>query len=179
MSKIIAIALTSIVSFFNSISFIPHISTPSPSLPPTSIIQTQKEIQPSERAIKVAVWLFIHATPSQIDELIKKDPVIMRVFSQSQQKFTEVPAIYMQDGTLATPKTATEKIVAVALVLDTNTTNLAVLETNMEMEKAKENTPVINYQQPIYVTQPVIQQQTYPKNCSTKTIGDYTYTNCY
>jgi len=65
---------------------------------------------------------------------------------------------------------ATEAINQAAIVLDNNPAELARVEATLNNFKAGSNNT--NNQAPII-------QQTYPKHCTSNTIGDYTYTNCY
>lgn len=75
-----------------------------------------------------------------------------------------------------------------AVYLDENLEELIRVETIVEQDKIDRSRPIYN-QQPAQIIQqpapiinqpaPVIQQQTFPKNCTSNTIGNYTYTNCY
>lgn len=68
-----------------------------------------------------------------------------------------------------------------AVYLDGNLEELIRLETLIEGTKTARNRPIVNYQPPAVIQQPNIniEQPSYPKNCTSNTIGDYTYTNCY
>lgn len=67
-----------------------------------------------------------------------------------------------------------------ALRLDENLSELVRLETLIEKDKAESSRPIINNEssskQPIEVK---VESPRNPVNCSTNTIGNYTYTNCY
>lgn len=75
-----------------------------------------------------------------------------------------------------------------AVYLDKNLEELIRVETIVEQDKLDRSRPIYN-QQPAQIIQqpapiinqpaPIIQQQTSPKHCTSNTIGDYTYTNCY
>ncbi len=75
-----------------------------------------------------------------------------------------------------------------AVSLDGNLEELIRVETIVEQDKLDRSRPIYN-QQPAQIIQqpapiinqpaPIIQQQTYPRNCTSNTIGNYTYTNCY
>lgn len=66
----------------------------------------------------------------------------------------------------------TDAIKNFAIYLDKDASKLAILEAAVEqdrVQKAKTNS-----------TSPIVlPQQTFPKNCTSNTIGSYTYTNCY
>lgn len=74
-----------------------------------------------------------------------------------------------------------------AIYLDKNLQELIRVETIIDKDKAEKSRPVVNYQPPAVIQQPDINiqqpapvvQQNYPKNCTSNTIGSYTYTNCY
>lgn len=72
-----------------------------------------------------------------------------------------------------------------SVYLDKNLEELVRVETLVEQDKAEKSRPVVNYQPPAINYQPpaIIQQPAtqpnYPRNCTSSTIGTYTYTNCY
>lgn len=61
-----------------------------------------------------------------------------------------------------------------ALFLDQNPEELALVEAWIDKNKADRSRPVVNYQPPAVIQQPV-----FPNHCTSNTIGNYTYTNCY
>ena len=67
-----------------------------------------------------------------------------------------------------------------ALRLDENLSELVRIETLIDKAKAESSRPIINNEssskQPIEVK---VESPRTPVNCSTNTIGNYTYTNCY
>ena len=72
-----------------------------------------------------------------------------------------------------------------AVYLDENLEELIRVETIVEQDKLDRSRPIYN-QQPAQIIQqpaPIINQpapqQTFPRNCTSNTIGNYTYTNCY
>ena len=68
-----------------------------------------------------------------------------------------------------------------ALFLDQYPDNLAITEAWIDKNKAERSRPVVNYQPPAINYQPpaIIQQPQNPINCTSNTIGNYTYTNCF
>lgn len=74
-----------------------------------------------------------------------------------------------------------------AVYFDENLEELIRVETIVEQDKLDKSRPIYNQQPAQIIQQPApiinqpapIQQNTYPKHCTSNTIGDYTYTNCY
>lgn len=68
-----------------------------------------------------------------------------------------------------------------SIVLENNPELMAYDEALVEKHKTESSKPNVYVEAPDVVQQPapIIQQQTYPKNCTSTTIGNYTYTNCY
>lgn len=68
-----------------------------------------------------------------------------------------------------------------SIVLENNPELMAYDEALVEKHKAESSKPNVYVEAPDVIQQPapVIQQQTYPRNCTSTTIGNYTYTNCY
>lgn len=117
MREIITIVFASIVSFFNSISIMPHISRPSPS--PIAIVSPAPK-QPSEKALKIASYLLLRANISQKLEIKKKygnidtpDTEIIRVWAYGMDNDSALMAQYeaivqrnqMRDNSLNTNDT--------------------------------------------------------------------------
>lgn len=111
--------------------------------------------KPSERALKAVNYAFYELNDKGKIDLIKQ-------YSQGSN-------------------TSTLTLLNWALLLDEDLQSLISLETLNEKSKAERNRPVYN-QVPAPVIQqeaPVVQQQTFPKSCTSNTLGTYTFTNCY
>lgn len=118
--------------------------------------------KPSERALKTSTDLYLYSSDKD-----KKDFITNNGYGSSKETFA---------------------IENYAIYLDTDLTRLGLLEAGIEKYK-KENDPankpkVIYQPQPVYIDTPtyqapIIQQPSYPRNCTSNTVGNYTYTNCY
>ena len=111
--------------------------------------------EPSERALKAANYAYEDSSKTDQADLIKS-------FGYGS-------------------KSSTYTVRNWAVYLDKNLQELVRLETLIEKSKTERSRPVY-VQQPAQIIQqqaPAVQQQTFPRNCTSNTIGDYTYTNCY
>ncbi len=111
--------------------------------------------QPSERALKAVYYVF-----NDINEKAQTDLLIKFSYGSNNYKFA---------------------LSNWALYLDENMEELVSLETLIEKSKVESTKPVY-IQTPAQIIQqeaPVVQQQTFPKSCTSSTLGTYTYTNCY
>lgn len=111
--------------------------------------------QPSERALKTVVYIYLTMSESE------------------QKKFVADNGYGSDSSSFATRN--------YAIFLDNNLDKLALAEAWVDKNKTDSSRPVVNYQPPAIINQPapVVQQQTFPRNCTSNTIGNYTYTNCY
>lgn len=110
--------------------------------------------KPSERALNAVTYLYLNW------------------FKSEQEKFTSEFGYGSGSDSFA--------IKNAALAIEGKPGELALLEAKIDKDKEEKNRPVMNYQPPAVVLPPVvIQQPDYPKNCTSNTIGGYTYTNCY
>lgn len=128
-----------------------QVTTPTPTKAPAPMV-VQK---PSERALKVAAFIMV-----EVDDKTKLE--IKRI--NGNEKENDTQAIY-----------------ELALRMDKDPAQLARNEVLMEQIKSLENKPQVNYQPPAIIQQPapVVQQPSYPKHCTSYTLGTFVYTDCY
>lgn len=110
--------------------------------------------KPSDRALEIASYIYTNS-PSDTQKTFKDD--------------------------WGSASFATRNI---ALYFDQYPEKLALAEAWVDKDKANRSRPVVNYQPPAIVLppidqQPVIQQPSFPRHCTSNAIGNYTYTNCY
>ncbi len=117
--------------------------------------QRAQEEKPSERALKAVSYAYENTSQSEKKEIIVR-------FGDSYD--TPIYAVHNW-----------------AILLDSDLQELIRIETINEKDKAERSRPIYNPQpaQVIQQAAPVIQQNTSPKHCTSNTIGNYTYTNCY
>jgi hypothetical protein len=146
MSKIIAVVLTSIVGFFNSISFLPHIPVPSPS--PVAIVSPTPASQPSEKALRIASYAWIRLSDAQKKDFRQKYGG--KAYSLSQGKIIDI--------------TDTDVIREWAFAMDKDPAlmaqNEAVMQKSMQQQGVQYN----------YISEPA---QTYTQNTSGSNDSDY------
>jgi len=119
--------------------------TPSPIVSPSPT----PEIEPSERALKIASFAMVRVSESKKKELKQRYSVV----SMSDTDFIRFWALEM----------------------DKDSALLAKNEALMEKTIARENQPVVNVEPP----QVNVESQDYPKHCTSSKIGQFTYTDCY
>jgi hypothetical protein len=119
-----------------------------------AVVAQPTEQQPTERSLKVANFAYEDSTADNRAEILK------------------TWANGSNDSVLAVHNWA--------VYLDQDLQELVRLETLIEKIKAERSRPIYN-EPPAQVIQqaPVVQQNTSPKHCTSNTIGNYTYTNCY
>lgn len=111
--------------------------------------------EPSERASKAVAYLYVTMSEDEQKKLINDNGYGSDSVSFATRNY--------------------------AIFFDENPDKLVILEAWIDKNKAERNRPVVNYQPPaINIEQqaPVVQQNS-PTNCTSNTIGSYTYTNCY
>lgn len=119
--------------------------TPSPVASPS----LTPEIEPSDRALKIASFAMVRVSESKKKELKQR----YSVESMSDTDFIRFWALKM----------------------DEDTALLAKNEALMEKTIARENQPVVNVEPPSVN----VESPKYPKHCSSSNIGQFTYTDCY
>lgn len=122
---------------------------PSPTPTPSAKVelkQMPKQVQPSERALKLVAYFYLNTSAETQKRIVDK-----------------------YSGGSGNP---TDAIRNSAIYLDKDAGKLAILEAAVEQDKAQK--AKTNNTNPI-----VLPQESFPKHCTSNTIGDYTYTNCY
>lgn len=114
--------------------------------------------EPSERSLKASTYMITNGIKSDVDYFLKKYSI----------------------GTNKKPVT----IHFMAVDLDNDLQELLTLETYIETAKIEASRPVVNYEAPAINYQPPninvnVPRQNNSANCTSNTIGNYTYTNCF
>jgi len=110
---------------------------------------------PSERAVKDAAYMYANSGDATKKKLADK-------YNGGVDDTTKIIHIW-------------------SIVLENNPELMAYDEALIDKQKANNSRPIVNVDPPTVIQQPasVIQQPNYPRNCTSSTIGNYTYTNCY
>lgn len=194
MSKIIAVVLASIVGFFNSISFIPHIPKPSPS--PVAIV-SPAPTQPSERALKVAAYALESMSSSNKQEIKKKyggvgvndtetirawafamdkDPALLAKNEAVMQKDIQVNS---QKGQYYYPSTSTSQVSdPVIFNNDSTNSNLQKIE-NCQKETQTYNECVQAYNEKMADYSQCLTEASDPTSLRAQGYGRYASMSCY